>query len=71
MKRKKDFNSLAKIRVFFSLKKNSRVKRSDKNRRLRADLLVDSAISLSFCKTHRHSHHQCRKACKTEKGEKS
>lgn len=69
--KRKNVNYLAKTRVFSPLKKNSRVKRSDKNRRLRVDLLVDSAVSLSFCKTHRHSHHQCRKACKTEKGEKS
>lgn len=69
--KRKNVNSLAKTIVFSPLKKNSRVKRSDKNRRLRVDLLVDSAVSLSFCKTHRHSHHQCRKACKTEKGEKS
>lgn len=38
-----------------------------KNGWLRPDLLVDGAVSLSFCETNRDSNHQCWKACEIQK----
>lgn len=59
-RRRKNINDCAKGRASQN-KMQKQKKRHPQNVRLRLHLLVDSAVSLGFCETHRHSHHQCRK----------